>query len=73
MYESFGWFCKTGRSYKHWGREKEYCSGYSCGSYGADGDFGNGTYNAVVKFQKNHYLSADGIVGKNTWRKLLCL
>ena len=47
--------------------------GYSCGSYGADGDFGTGTYNAVVKFQKDHYLSADGIVGKNTWRKLLCL
>lgn len=40
---------------------------------GVDGIFGNGTYNAVRQFQKNNGLSIDGIVGKNTWRKLLNL
>ena len=38
---------------------------------GVDGIFGNGTYNAVKQFQKNNGLSADGIVGQNTWSKLL--
>lgn len=32
----------------------------------ADGIFGNQTKQAVINFQKNHSLSADGIVGKNT-------
>ena len=40
---------------------------------GVDGIFGNGTYNAVKQFQKNNGLSADGIVGQNTWSKLLNL
>ena len=40
---------------------------------GVDGIFGNGTYNAVREFQKNNGLSIDGIVGQNTWRKLLNL
>lgn len=47
--------------------------GYSCGSTGADGDFGTNTYNAVKKFQKAKGLTQDGIVGKNTWKKLLGL
>ena len=38
---------------------------------GVDGIFGNGTKNAVIKYQKSKGLSADGIVGQNTWRKLL--
>ena len=42
-------------------------------SGGIDGDFGTGTKNAVISFQKNCGLSADGIVGTNTWRKLLSL
>lgn len=44
---------------------------YSCGSYGADGDFGNGTLNAVKKYQKNKGLTEDGVVGLLTWSKLL--
>lgn len=44
--------------------------GYSVGSYGADGSFGNGTKNAVIKFQKNKGISADGIVGSGTAHKL---
>lgn len=37
---------------------------------GADGDFGPATKKAVVAFQKQHGLYADGIVGKNTWALL---
>ena len=44
---------------------------YSCGDAGADGDFGNGTDTAVKKYQKAKGLTADGIVGANTWNKLL--
>lgn len=45
--------------------------GYDLGTYGADGDFGGTTRGAVIAFQVRNHLSADGIVGKNTWRKLL--
>lgn len=45
--------------------------GYSCGSYGSDGDFGSGTNDAVLKFQKAKGLTKDGIVGANTWNALL--
>lgn len=46
-------------------------AGYSCGSAGADGDFGSGTYNGLVKYQKSRGLTQDGICGKNTWTALL--
>ena len=36
-----------------------------------DGQFGSGTQSAVIKFQRDNGLTADGIVGRNTWRKLL--
>lgn len=45
--------------------------GYSCGSYGADGDFGGSTDSAVRKYQKNNKLTEDGIVREKTWEKLL--
>lgn len=45
--------------------------GYDLGTYGADGDFGATTHRQVVAFQEFNHLSADGIVGEKTWRKLL--
>ena len=45
--------------------------GHSCGSCGADGDFGNATQKAVVAYQKANGLEDDGIVGPMTWAKLL--
>lgn len=45
--------------------------GYSCGKWGSDGDFGASTDDAVRKFQRAKGLTVDGIVGKNTWTKLL--
>lgn len=45
--------------------------GYSCGGKGVDGDFGSNTDKAVRAFQKANGLTVDGIVGKNTWAKLL--
>lgn len=40
--------------------------GYDCGSWGADGDFGIDTLNAVKKFQSEHGINVDGIVGSET-------
>lgn len=45
----------------------------SCGSYGADGDFGSATKAAVVKYQIENGLEDDGVVGPKTWAKLLGL
>ena len=44
--------------------------GYNCGNSGADGIFGDNTYNAVISFQKDYNLSCDGIVGIATWGAL---
>lgn len=45
--------------------------GYSCGSAGADGDFGSATDSAVRKYQKAKSLEIDGIAGKATMSSLL--
>lgn len=44
--------------------------GYDLGKYGADGDFGSKTRQAVRDFQKDKGLKVDGIVGKATWKAL---
>lgn len=44
--------------------------GYSLPKYGADGDFGNETIEAVKAFQKDHGLTVDGIVGEKTWKAM---
>ena len=45
--------------------------GYSCGTKGVDGSFGNATDNAVKAFQNYNSLEIDGVVGADTWNKLL--
>lgn len=48
--------------------------GYKLPRYGADGDFGNETKEAVIAFQKNAFPNDrsewDGVVGEKTWAKL---
>ena len=44
--------------------------GYSCGKYGADGEFGRATESALKAFQKDNGLTVDGIAGKNTYAML---
>lgn len=41
-----------------------------CSPGSLDGVFGEGTYEAVVKFQQKYNLSADGIVASGTWGKM---
>lgn len=41
--------------------------GYSCGKYGADGEFGYSTKAAVIAFQHDHNLEEDGVVGTDTF------
>lgn len=43
--------------------------GFNCGV--VDGVFGEKTKAAVIAFQASRGLSADGVVGQNTWRKLI--
>ena len=42
--------------------------GYTTG--GLDGVFGTKTKNAVIRYQRSRGLTADGIIGCNTWRSL---
>lgn len=45
--------------------------GYSCGTYGSDGDFGSMTEAALCNFQTDSKLDVDGICGPATWQALL--
>lgn len=47
--------------------------GYSCGSYGADGDFGSGSDKALRKFQGDYGLTVDGKYGSKSKAKLECV
>lgn len=51
-------------------QEKLIALGYDCGPCGADGEFGNGTWQAVLKFQRDHNLTADGQAGQATLEAL---
>ena len=45
--------------------------GHSCGSYGADGHFGEATRKAIVAYQASKGLTVDGICGPLTWASIL--
>jgi peptidoglycan hydrolase-like protein with peptidoglycan-binding domain len=45
--------------------------GFTVGRWGADGDFGNATHEATVRFQRSRRLVVDGIIGGNTWAELV--
>lgn len=45
--------------------------GYSCGQCGADGDFGKGTYNAVIAIQRDCDFKQTGIIDDAVWAILL--
>lgn len=48
-----------------------YAMGYNLGYTPVDGEFGSKTDAAVRAYQKKKGLTADGIVGQDTWSKLL--
>ena len=54
-----------------WLQKRLISLGYSVGPSKIDGSFGPDTKKAVKKFQKDYGLKVDGIVGKNTYRKLV--
>ena len=51
-------------------QQKLIAKGYNCGGYGADGSFGEGTYNSLIQFQKDNGLVSDGLAGEQTFAKL---
>ena len=46
-------------------------NGYTLPLYGADGIVGSETMSKIKSYQSNNGLTVDGIVGLNTWKKLL--
>ena len=47
-----------------------FADGYSVGNCGDDGDFGPDTEKAVLRYQFDHKLTKDGIVGEKTFKSL---
>lgn len=45
--------------------------GYALPMHGADGDFGDETHGALLTFQQEHGLEADGVCGPLTWDVLI--
>lgn len=45
--------------------------GYTCGGWGTDGDFGDGTEKSVKAYQQDCEIEVDGVVGKDTMSRLL--
>lgn len=54
-----------------WVQSKLINLGYAMISYGVDGNFGEETKNTIIRFQINHGLVPDGIIGSNTWKALM--
>lgn len=54
-----------------WIQRKLISLGYSLPTYGADGSYGGETGTALKRFQSNHGLGADGVVGHDTWKALM--
>jgi peptidoglycan hydrolase-like protein with peptidoglycan-binding domain len=48
---------------------QEFLKNLDLYTFKVDGDFGNKTHNATIKFQSLNGLVADGIVGKKSWDK----
>ena len=52
-------------------QQRLIAKGYSCGIWGADGDYGNGTKAALLKMQKDNGLEQDAVCGQQSWKALL--
>lgn len=46
--------------------------GFDVGFWGCDGDFGRKTESALGKYQRDRGIERDGIIGPETWGKLIC-
>lgn len=45
--------------------------GYSLPQFGADGEFGEESVTATIRYQQDHGLVADGVIGVVTWKDML--
>lgn len=57
---------QRGPDIKEW-QEQMIENGYDLGPDGADGIFGTNSHQALLKFQKDQKLEADGVIGPITW------
>ncbi|MBR0040964.1 MAG: peptidoglycan-binding protein [Oscillospiraceae bacterium] len=51
-------------------QQRLIAKGFSCGVWGADGDYGNGTKQALLTFQREQGIGQDAICGQQSWTKL---